>query len=394
MTAKPSPESMRETLSSMDMNDQQRPAITRLRFDFGDVFRSARLSLSPSKLFVQVIAFVPAYTIYLVCTYLSLLVSGQSFATASARFGLFPCLFAAGRSHSLAAWIFFILGVAALGIAYFLANAAGARLTYMQLRGNQFYTIREAYDFALHKLGAMMMTPLALGFIIFLFILGGLFIGLIGRVPYIGELTVAAFASLWILASLVLFFLVFVTGVSFILVPPILATTEEDAFEAIFQTVTTIWSQPWRLLLYLSGVAVTAVLGLVILAFSVKRAFLIMDSLFATAMGGDYQNLSAQAQYLLQNWSAAANQCLHSLVPAAAPYLFFAREFTPLPLSPWLNVMSYLFALSLLFSAAWILAYPLSIINSGLTLTYLVLRKIKDNENLLEKYHADESNAS
>jgi hypothetical protein len=44
-----------------------------------------------------------------------------------------------------------------------------------------------------------------------------------------------------------------------------------------------------------------------------------------------------------------------------------------------------------LFSAVWVLAYPLSIINCGLTLIYLVLRKIKDDENLLERQEADES---
>jgi hypothetical protein len=180
-------------------------------------------------------------------------------------------------------------------------------------------------------------------------------------------------------------------GISFILTPSIVATTEEDAFEAIFQTASIIWSQPWRLLLYLSGVVLTATVGLVVSAFSAKRAFAIMDALFTVAMGTGYQNLSAQAQYLLQSWTTEAGNWLLSVVPSVTPYFFFSRLHAPVELSPWFNVLAHIFAFSLLFSAVWVLAYPLSIINSGLTLTYLVLRKIKDDENLLERYQANES---
>jgi hypothetical protein len=308
-------------------------------------------------------------------------------------------LFAAARaggqtpagSHSIPAWILFGLGVAGLATAFLLANAAGGRLMYMKLCGNYSYSIREAYDFALHKLGAMVMTPLAIGIIVVVLGCGGLLVGLIGRIPYIGELTVTGFAWLWMLASLVIFVLLLMAGISFILTPSIVATTEEDAFEAIFQTASIIWSQPWRLLLYLSGVVLTATVGLVVSAFSAKRAFAIMDALFTVAMGTGYQNLSAQAQYLLQSWTTEAGNWLLSVVPSVTPYFFFSRLHAPVELSPWFNVLAHIFAFSLLFSAVWVLAYPLSIINSGLTLTYLVLRKIKDDENLLERYQANES---
>jgi hypothetical protein len=371
----------------------------RLRFDFSDVFRSARYSFSLRQLFTQVVAFVPGYVIYLFLAYSSLLFSGQSLSTVWARFGLFPCLFAAARaggqtpagSHSIPAWILFGLGVAGLATAFLLANAAGGRLMYMKLCGNYSYSIREAYDFALHKLGAMVMTPLAIGIIVVVLGCGGLLVGLIGRIPYIGELTVTGFAWLWMLASLVIFVLLLMAGISFILTPSIVATTEEDAFEAIFQTASIIWSQPWRLLLYLSGVVLTATVGLVVSAFSAKRAFAIMDALFTVAMGTGYQNLSAQAQYLLQSWTTEAGNWLLSVVPSVTPYFFFSRLHAPVELSPWFNVLAHIFAFSLLFSAVWVLAYPLSIINSGLTLTYLVLRKIKDDENLLERYQANES---
>jgi hypothetical protein len=73
------------------------------------------------------------------------------------------------------------------------------------------------------------------------------------------------------------------------------------------------------------------------------------------------------------------------------PHIFFSQTLSPVELSPWLNVLAHIFALSLLFSALWVLAYPLAILNSGLTVSYLILRKFNDDENLLERYQTDES---
>jgi hypothetical protein len=88
---------------------------------------------------------------------------------------------------------------------------------------------------------------------------------------------------------------------------------------------------------------------------------------------------------------------LLAFAPGYLLYLIFfalagqARPVAPLELSPWLEILAHTLALSLLFSAAWVLAYPLAVINGGLALTYLVLRRIKDGENFLERCQADES---
>jgi hypothetical protein len=287
--------------------------------------------------------------------------------------------------------VIFALGVSGLLLAFLLAGAAGGRFMSMKMCGNYSYSIREAFGFAWRKLGTMVITSLSPGAIVVLIGLGGLFVALFGRIPYLGELAVAGLAWLWMLAALAILFLLVITGLSFIMIPSIVATTEEDAFEAIFQTVSILWSQPWRMLLYLAGLSMIAIIGLIISGFCAKRAFLIMDGLFAMVMGANYQTLSAQAQHLLQSWSLQANGWLLSVAPSLKPWIFFSRTQAPLELSPWFDVLAHVFALSLLFSAVWVLAYPLSIINCGLTLIYLVLRKIKDDENLLERQEADES---
>jgi len=365
---------------------------TPLRMSCGEILRAARYAISLRLLSIHVIAFVPAYSIYLLCVYLSLLSTGQSLATAWTEWGLLPSWVAISGPPSAAAVILFGLGIIGLGAAFLLANTAGSRLLWMKRRGNIAFSIREAYDFAFGKFGAVIIAPGAVVILIALLASGGVLVGLVGKIPYIGQLVVTGFAWLWLLASFVLLLAFIIAALSFLLAPAIMATTEEGALEALFQIAGIVWSQPWRLLLYLVGVTLTAILGLIVVAFGMKHAFLLMDASFAMMVGNDYQNLSTQAQHLLQNWSAPLGRLL-SKAPEVTSHFFFSRPLMPLALSPWLEVLARIFALSLLLAAVWALSYPLAIVNSGLTQTYLVLRRIKDGKNFLERPDADESTA-
>ena len=53
-------------------------------------------------------------------------------------------------------------------------------------------------------------------------------------------------------------------------------------------------------------------------------------------------------------------------------------------------ISSYLYASSLLFIAAWVLSYLLSTFTAGNMVSYLVIRQIKDGENLLERVDREE----
>ncbi|MDZ7362815.1 MAG: hypothetical protein ONB46_19125 [candidate division KSB1 bacterium] len=359
-----------------------------------EILRAARYAISLRLLSIQLLAFAPGYLLYLIFTYASLLLSGRSLAAGWAQSGLMPCLFAGGSGQgnepSLAALIVFGLGVVGLGTAFLLANLAGSRLLWMKRRSTEACSIREAYDFAFAKFNTVVLALAAIILVIALLAGGGALVGLIGRIPYLGQIVVTGLAWLWLLASLVALFLLAMAALIFALAPAMVATTGENALEAGFQVAAIVWTQPWRLLLYLAAVLMTASIGLLVVAFCVKRAFLLLDGLFAVTMGNEYQNLSTQAQHLLQKWIRARSEWFADSRHWAS-HFFFSRPIAPLELSPWLEVLAHTLALSLLFSAAWVLAYPLAIINSGLALTYLVLRRIKDGENFLERCQADES---
>lgn len=360
--------------------DRTPASTTSLRFGIVEVLRSARYAISLRLLSIQVAAYTPAYAVYFLLTYLSWLLAGRAPASVWAEWGLLPCFVVGSQTRPLSSWLGYGLGVVVLAFAFCLSNAAGSRLLWMKWRGHNAYSVREAFDFAIEKISSILMAPAAIICVIALCAGGGWLVGIVGRIPYMGELLVTSFAWLWMLMAVAMLLMIAIAGLTFLLAPAMVATTGEDAVEAIFQAASVFWNRPWRLVLYLAGVAVAAMAGLIVAAFLVNCAFLLMDALFATAMGADYQNLSTQAQYLLQSWSAAASRWLSSAAPGLTAQFFFPRSATPLELTPWFDVLAHIYALSLLFSAVWVLAYPLAIINSGLALTYLLLRKIKDEE--------------
>lgn len=379
-------------------SDRAYAPLTSWRFDCSAILRSARHAISLRLLSIHVVALTPGYLIYLLFAYLSLVMAGQSLTAAWTRWGLLPCWFAVEWPHTISTGVAFGLGVLGWCAIFLLANTAGSRLLWMKSRGNLAYSIREAFDFAFEKFGAVILAPIAVVIVIVLFGSTGVLVGLAGKIPYIGQLLVASLAWLWLLAALAALLALVIAVLALALAPVVAAITEEGGLDALLQIAGIVWSRPWRLLFYLAGVMATAFSGLLVVAFCVKRAFLIMAALFAMVMGSEYQNISTQAQYLLQSWSVPLVK-LPASAPTVSSLFFFSRALAPLALSPWLDVLAHIFALSLLFAAVWIVAYPLAIINSGLTQAYLALRRHKDGEkamtgeNFLERYQVDESTA-
>lgn len=356
-----------------------------LRFDFRDIFRSTRLAFSLQRLWIQFVGLLVGYAGYLVFTILSFLLNGFSLEQIMTKFGLFPCLFAVDVQVNLISKVVFGIGCIFFAIAFLVTNTAVSRASFMVLRGNNFYTWRQAFTFALRKSGSTILTPIAIVLLAFSFILGAWVIGLMGRIPYVGELGLSFFIFIWVIAALFLVFLMVITFVSFILAPAILATTNEDAFEAIFQSFSTAWSQPWRLIIYEGVVGVLSAAGFLILAFFVKRSILLMNTLFSFSMGNDFINLASHAHYILQSWTMVLSNWLNNILGDFTRYFFFSKDFIPLDLSPTLTISSYIYAINMMVVGAWVISYLLATFNSGSTITYLVLRKLKDDENLLER---------
>ncbi|RMD87420.1 MAG: hypothetical protein D6813_13575 [Calditrichaeota bacterium] len=360
--------------------------MNKLHFDFRDLFRSARLAFSLQRLWIQFVGLVVSYAGYFILTLVSFIVSGYRVADVFNQYGLFPCLLIPGVNSNIAGKILFGLGCLFFICGLLVTSTAVARASFMVLKGNNFYTWREAFGFALKKSGSTLVTPLAIALLALSFILGAWFIGLLGRIPFVGELGVSLLTIVWLAAALFLVFLIIVTAISLIIAPAIIATTDEDAFEAVFQSFSTVWNQPWRFVVYEGLIGAVSIVGFFILAFFVKRAFLVMNSLIAFSMADKFQNLAWQAQYYLQSWTQEIAGWIQAVFGKFAPLIFFSRDFIPLQdLTATVNISAYLYAINMLIAGGFVVSFLLATFNTGNMISYLILRKLKDDENLLER---------
>jgi hypothetical protein len=360
-----------------------------MRFDYRDIFRSARLAFSFQRMWIQFLGLLDGYLVYVICTYLSLILAGKSFSVYWSRYGLMPSVL--GLQLPWYSWIIFALGAFFFLFAWLVTSTAVARAAYMNLKGNTFYTWKEACGFALKKkAGSVISTPIAIFVIIFFTGLGGVIIGLLGRIPYVGELGISLFPIIWFMAALFLVFLLLAFFVSLFLTPAILATTDDDAFEGIFQSFSTLYSQPWRLILYEILLGIVVLLGFGFIAFFAKKAWGLMTTVFLWGMGDKYADLSYSASYLLQNWVYPAVAWSRAILGEYTSYFFFTRDFTAIELSGVMTVSSWIFSVFLVFIGAFILSYPLAIFNVGQGIIFLILKKKKDDENLLERKDREE----
>lgn len=365
----------------------------KLKFNYQDVLRAPRLAFSLQRMWIQLVGLFFGYLGYLVFTYLSFLSNGFDLGVMWQRFGLFPCVFTVGEGLVWYSMILAVIGMVILLVMLLTTHTAVSRAVYMSAKGNTFYTWRESFSFAFRKLASVILTPVSLAILVGLLVLGALIIGLLGKIPFIGEIGVSLFTVFWFLAALFLFFVAIVAAIAVIYAPSILATTDEDAFEAVFQSFSMTWSQPWRMIFYQVLTLVLSVLALGLFAFFVKEAIVIMNMLFAWFMGADFINLANNGQAMLQSWTLPARDVVAFLFRDYQHLVYFSREFTMIPtanLSISVIISSWLYALSLLFIGGWVLSYGLSTFTACNTISYIVIRQKKDEENLLERVDKEE----
>lgn len=360
-----------------------------MRFDIRDIFRSPRIALGLQRIWIQFLGLLIGYMGYLVFTYLSLLTSGHSLSLAWKKYALLPCLMP--ETANWYSYVIFAIGALWLLAMYLIAATAVSRATYMLVKGNNFYIWRDAIRFALKKSASVLLSPLAIVIIIAMVLVGGAVVGLVGKIPFVGALGVSLLTVIWFLAALFVVFLVIIFAVAMMQAPAIIATTDDDAFEAVFQSFSMVWTQPWRLILYQALSALLAVFAFYVLAFLAKKAFLVMEGVFAATMGDSFINISSQAMYHLNIWLIQSISWIDRLFGKYADFIYFSRVFDPLVMPHgYQYVAAVIFALSMLLIGAFIFSYGMASFNVGNTLGYVILRKKKDNENLLERKDAEE----
>lgn len=363
--------------------------MTGFYFDIRDVFRAPRLALSAKKILLQFIGLLAGYVGYLIFTYLAFWSADMSFSQVWDLHGLFPVSdfpFEAWYS-----WAIFAVGIICALVCWLLASTMVAKVTYEQLKGDDFYSSKEAFNFLKSHWGPAFFTPLSLlAFIAFL-IICGIIIGLIGKIPYVGELGVSIFYLIPLFAvALTLAYVIFIFFISLLLAPAVVATLKEDTFETLVQVFSSVWNQAWRYFVFTGLIGVMSKIGIFVFGYFSFRAVQLIHVSLGVFMGEKLSDITEEAlsyitipRHLLDYFSnifAGINFRFH--LPEIGPgiYLNWSQQ-----------IAGFLVGISLIMVIFMVLSYGLTIISTGQTVTYIVLRKRKDDENLLErKTEADE----
>ncbi len=356
----------------------------KMHFNFKDLFKAPRIAFSFQRIWVNGLGLLTGYILYVIVSYISLLVSGYSFMDIWNRGGLMPCAFAIGNVP----WygmVIYLVAVAILLAVILMVNTAVSRLAYMVLRNELFYTWSQAYKFAFKKWISVLGAMVTFIFMIAFFVIGALIMGLIGRIPYVGELGTALLTIPYVLAALLLFFIsiVFVVGIFY--VPAIIATSDEDALGGVFQSFSITYNQPVRLITYSTILSFLYVVGGFLFAAAVKVAYLIFGGLFNIGMGDKFANISEQALHIVGKTFPALDRLLTQVFGSLANYIYFSHPHYAVQLPVVQDISAYMFAIFLIFFGFFVLGYAEAIGNSGLAIVYTVLYKIQEDENLLER---------
>jgi hypothetical protein len=358
--------------------------MTPFHYDIRDVFRAPRLALSAKKILLQFIGFLLGYLGYLVFTYLAFWSADMSISDTWELHGLFPL--SSFPFDAWYSWVIFVFGVIWFVIWWLLASTMVGKVTFEQLKGDDFYSSKEAFRFLKKHWGPAFFSPLSLlAFIAFLLICG-IIVGLIGKIPYVGELGIGIFYLIPLFAvALTLAYVIFVFFFSLLLAPAVVAALKEDTFETLVQIFTTIWNQAWRYFVYTGLIGVMSKIGMFIFGYFCFRAVQLIHGSLGVFMGGKLSDITEQALSYITIPDHLLDYFTN--IFAGIEFRFHLPEIGPgLYLQNWTQeVAAFLIGISLILVIFMVFSYGLAVISTGQTVTYIVLRKKKDDEDLLER---------
>ncbi len=346
----------------------------KLHFDIRDIFRVVRLGWSGKKIWVGLCGTLIAYAGYSILAIADHLLAGATMGELWQRYGLFPA--PAPFPATLSGAAIDVVAMLYAWVVVFLTVCMICKITYQQLKGDDFYSSGDAFAFIRQNWSGVVWGPVATLALLIFFIIAGIVLGwLAGMIPWAGELAFGIFFIPIFFAALVAVFISIAFVVSVTMSPAVVGTVGEDALEVAIQSFSLAWSQPWRLVLYMLWMKISVFAGSVLLGFFMASAMGLVTWACGLFMKEKLANLVYVAgQYVpfdFTRFDWLFTDITVFLPPAGTP------SASELLAGGILGVM--LILLTVVFSS-----YVLSAYASGISLIYVILRKRKDDENLLE----------
>lgn len=362
----------------------------KLYFDIRDIFRVPRLSLSGKKIWVNLVGLTAGYAVYLILSYVALLANGQPLSEIWQTHYFFPCLFAVNAVIQWYAWLIYAIGIVAWVLIFLLTSAAVSRITYKQLKGDEFFSSGDSFRFVKKHWTAPIMGPISVILIMAFFIVLAIIAAWIAKWPVLDILFFGLPYLLYFVVSVFVVYTAVVFVVSLLLSPSIVATAEEDTMETVFQSYSTLWAQPWRLVIYEVLVGVLTTVATFIYGYAMIFGYRLINFVF-----GQKWLMDGKISKIME----AATSYIFGIHSPLTPFISrFFKVYTPsslgiisgAPLSTTETITAVLTCIFLFIIAGTVVSYALTNFTVGQTLIYVILRKKKDDENLIERKDEDE----
>ncbi len=363
-------------------------AVTNLHFNYKDVFRAGRIGFSAKKMWVAFLGMLIAFIGYAILSYLALITAGWEIGEVWEVFRVIPMYPGVAQWYS---WVIWVVGLLWQICVLLLTGVAVSKITYEQLRGDEFYEIKEAIKFALKSGKSSILAPFVLILFVIALIVMGLILALITWIPYFGPLFFALMAIPAFVVALFILYLVIVTIVCLIIGPSIVGETGNDTFDTLFESFSVINDQSWRFIVYEFLLVLVVCVGIGILGFfSAKAIFLAQDVIGIIVPGAKLDNLLLNAAYYVKITlppicpDAYQNLLIGFVEWIGMPNLLVPPEYLP-TVESWAGAISS-FVLGVIYYLIFLFVLSLggAIFWAGNTLIFTVLVKKKDDKNLLE----------
>ena len=366
-----------------------------LNFDFRDIFKSPRLALSGKKIWIFIFANFISYLIYFILNYIALALSGYSFINIWSTQGLYPCLLITGGPWY--ALVLFWASILFWLYAIQIASTAVSRITYKQLKGDEFYSINDSYNYIKKHWHPLIFTSFSLGLIIFIFVLISALFALLGKIPFIGEFIFSIPYLLYLFGSIFTIYTGLVFVISFIYSPSIIGTLEEDTMGSVFNNYAITWGQPWRIIIYniilIPLACFSVAIFKLVLFYGMKLINVIMSH--EILMGSKLTNIIGFAANtvwpqklftsIAENFTTCSIFC-DSTCNLGFHMSAFFDFFIPINssnISSLESIAGIIIGFFLIIISISFISYFLSIFSVGETIMFIIFRKISDDDNVL-----------
>lgn len=346
-------------------------------FNFKDVLRAPAAALSAKQILLMSLALIGGLVIYDLFTYAALVLAGEKAAQAFSVYGFFPM--GGLVLGSLAAKAVYGIGICLAIFCLMLGFFAVSAINIEAVRGNRFMSPRQAIKFAFKRLPQIFLSELSIAMFVALIVLLFAALGLVSRIPVVGEwLYVIFFALPNFIIAMFAIFIIFVLLLTVILLPAVAAAERRgETFTAILETFSTIILQPFRWVGYTAYSFLAAKVCGFIFAYFAFRAVQFM--VWSASIGGGVK-VRRLAEAGLANLPLKSDLARETF--NIFPGIQFGVDLRSMAGYPAETAISYLMAFMLFLIFVSILGYTLAVVAAGQARGYVALRYIKDNYSI------------